>query len=52
MITSRIRKTKSIKKKQLGGSNELYIMYIRKNDRYYPIVITKNKSLIYAIFII
>ena len=41
-------KTKSIKKKQLGGSNELYIMYIRKNDRYYPIVITKNKSLIYA----
>lgn len=54
MITSRFRKTKSIKKrsnlkkKQLGGSNELYIIYIRKNDRYYPIKITKNKSLIYA----
>ena len=54
MFTSRIRKTKSIKKrsnlkkKQLGGSNELYIIYIRKNDRYYPIKITKNKSLIYA----
>ena len=55
MSLSRIRKSISnknnnfsLKKKQLGGSNELYIMYIRKNDRYYPIKITKNKSLIYA----
>jgi hypothetical protein len=54
MFLSRYRKNKSIKKRyslkksQLGGSNELYIIYIHKIDRYWPIVITKNKSLIYA----
>ena len=54
MFLSRYRKNKSLKnryslkKKQLGGSTELYIIYIHKIDRYYPIVITKDKSLIYA----
>lgn len=54
MVLSRYRKNKSLKnryilnKKQFGGTRELYIIYIHKIDRYWPIKITQNKSLIYA----
>jgi hypothetical protein len=54
MFLSRYRKDKSIKKRyslkksQLGGSRELYIIYIYKIDRYWPMVITKNRSFIYS----
>jgi hypothetical protein len=54
MFLSRYRKNKSIKKQyslkklQLGGSRELYIIYIYKIDKYWPIIITKNKSFIYS----
>ena len=54
MFLSRYRKNKSIKnryslkKLQLGGSRELYIIYIYKIDKYWPIKITQNRSLIYA----
>jgi len=54
MFLSRFRKIRSkkkrssLKKSQLGGSKELYIIYIHKIDRYWPIVITNNKSFIYA----
>jgi hypothetical protein len=54
MVLSRYRKNKSLKnryslnKKQSGGTRELYIIYIHKIDRYWPIKITQNKSLIYA----
>jgi len=54
MVLSRYRKIRSKncyslnKKKQSGGTRELFIIYIYKIDKYWPIIITKNKSLIYA----
>jgi len=54
MFLSRYRKNKSkkkqysLKKSQLGGSIELYIIYIYKIDKYWPIIITNNKSFIYS----
>jgi hypothetical protein len=53
MVLSRYRKIRSkncysLNKKQSGGTRELYIIYIHKIDKYWPIIITKNKSLIYA----
>ena len=54
MFLSRYRKNKSIKKNsslkknQCGGTRELYIIYVHKIDRYWPLMITKNKSIIYS----